>query len=383
MNSTLRTACLASTALLGLWATACGPTVVNFDPSNAKAITVRPSTGKSEFCPGVAFKVELIAQLANGTSCSSVDRTRGCQGEADAVLNNKMVRIEGSPGRFVGDAEAFLWEPPEDLFATADTGIHLKGWLQAAVGGKLQESVSGEALLVPVYGCRSVGEYGGGSASVGAHGGPGPNLDVSIAPLETPFYPNAAIVRVDGRGGSDYFISSGPADRITIVSRGAAGGPGFNGEPGKAGEAGRSGSAQCANGENGRDGTDGAAGGPGGDGGPGGQIRLHVDKASASDLRDRIVLESPGGSAGSGGLGGPGGDGGSGGSPGPSGPGCTGQKGQDGRDGRKGSDGQAGRSGPNGPAPTVTTSTRAALFGAEMSAIERIEAAKRPAEPGK
>lgn len=380
MNSALRTGGLAAAALLGIAASACGPTVVNFDPSNAAKIIVRPAAGRNVFCPGQRFKVELLAELKNGSTCSSTDRTRGCQGQEDAVLNNKMVRIEGGPGRFVGDREDFTWEPPADLFATADTGIRLKGWLQGEVGGKLQESVIGESLLVPVYGCRSEETYHGGTAGAGAHGGPGPNLDVSIAPLKTPFYPDAAIVRVDSPFGTDYYISAGPADRIRIVSRGAGGGAGTPGADGKAGESGRSGSGQCANGENGRDGTDGGPGGPGGDGGPGGQIRVHVDKSHAAELRDRLLLESVGGPGGAGGPGGDPGAGGPGGSAGPSGQGCSGQRGQDGRAGRRGSDGQAGRHGPNGPEPVVTTSTRDALFGAEMPLLQRIEAAKHPDE---
>lgn len=382
MNSTLRTGWLAAVALLGAGASACGPTVVNFDPSNAAKIVVRPATGRSEFCPGRRFKVELLAELKNGSTCSSVDRARGCLGQEDAVLNNKMVRIEGGPGRFVGDREDFVWEPPADLFATADTGIRLKGWLQGAVAGRLQESVVGETLLTPVYACRSIGEYGGGSAGAGAHGGPGPNLDVSIAPFKTPFYPDAALVRVDSPYGTDHFISAGPADRIRVVSWGVSGGAGQHGVAGKAGEAGRSGSGQCANGENGRDGTDGGPGGPGGDGGPGGQIRVHVDKSHAADLQDRLVLESLGGAGGPGGAGGEGGPGGSGGSAGPSGQGCSGQQGQKGRDGRRGSDGQAGRPGPSGPPPTFTMATRATLFAAEMPTIQRIEAAKHPNEAG-
>ena len=38
---------------------ACGPTVINFDPSNAKEIVVRPAAGQNVFCPGTTFQVEV------------------------------------------------------------------------------------------------------------------------------------------------------------------------------------------------------------------------------------------------------------------------------------------------------------------------------------
>ena len=57
---------------------ACGPSLVELDPRNVVNIHIAPATKQPTFCPGKAFKVEIIAKLKDGTSCSSTDRARGC-----------------------------------------------------------------------------------------------------------------------------------------------------------------------------------------------------------------------------------------------------------------------------------------------------------------
>ena len=376
MNTPVRTGMLATLMLASGALAACGPTLVNFDPSNAVSLDVRPTTGQKVFCPGVAFQVEILAKLQSGSTCSSSDRSIGCQGQKDAVISPKMIRLEGDQGKRLGELEKFVWEPPADIFVTADTGVTLRAWLEKTVEGQYQKSVIGESELVPVYACHM-----GDVFSSGTVGGTGPEVRVAITSLKTPFYPDAALVRVDGVGSRSYYISPSAEEAIHIVSHGGNGASGQQGQTGKRGEDGRaapSGAAVCTRGENGRDGQDGGNGAPGGDGGPGGVIRITVDKAAADALKGRILAESVGGGAGPGGRGGDGGPGGRGGD-GITAPNCgsSDTKGQDGRAGRAGQPGPDGRPGPAGPAPVITTGTRQSLFADEMSIIERIESAKR------
>ncbi len=377
MNSTVRTGMLTTLMLASGALAACGPTLVNFDPSNAVSIDVRPVTGQKVFCPGAAFQVEILAKLANGSLCSSTDRSIGCQGEKDAVISPKMIRLEGDQGGRKGDLEKFVWAPPDDIFATADTGVTLRAWLEKTVEGQYQKSVVGESELVPVYTCRMGDSFGPGSP-----GAPGPEVRVAITSLKTPFYPDAALIRVDAAGSRSYYISPSEDQAVSITSHGGNGASGNQGQSGKQGEDGRaapSGAAVCTRGENGRDGQDGGPGGPGGDGGAGGPVRITVDKAAADKLKGRILAESIGGGAGPGGQGGAGGPGGHGGD-GVTGQGCSSSsdvKGQDGRAGRAGQSGAEGRAGNAGPAPVFATGTRQSLFADEMDIIQRIESAKR------
>lgn len=377
MSDLLRRSMVAALAFMSCGLAACGPTLVNFDPSNAAAIEVRPVSRLKQFCPGERFQVEIVARLRNGTSCSNTDRELGCQGEKDAVMSPGMVRIEASAGGRVGEPEKFLWGPPDDIFATADSGLTLRGWLEKGVEGRLQKSIVGESELTPVYQCRMAGEFGGDyTAGAGQSGLPGPDVNVAVTSLKTPYYPDAALIRVDAVGSRFYYISPAPGQPVRVVSRGQDGGAGEQGTAGVKGEDGRNGSGQCANGENGRDGGDGGPGGPGGDGGPGGVIRITVDKAIADRVSQYVIAASIGGAAGSGGAGGPGGAAGKGGTAGPTGQGCTGNAGSSGREGRSGTAGQSGRPGAMGPSPLVSSAPRTALFGEEMPIIGRIESAK-------
>jgi hypothetical protein len=385
MSNMVRTGILA-TLILGSGAlAACGPTLVNFDPSNATAIQVRPASGNRVFCPGEIFQVEVVAKLANGTSCSSTDRARGCQGEEDAVISPSMVRIEASAGGRTGKPDQFMWLPPENVLETADTGLVLRGWLEKKVEGQSQKSMVGQADLKPVYQCRLEGAFAlppaGGDGQPGVAG---PDLNVAVTTLSTPYYPDAALIRVDSAGSRLYYISPSPEQAIRISSRGQDGGVGQTGASGVKGEDGKSAPSSapaCTQGESGRDGSDGGLGGPGGDGGPGGAIHVTLDKKDADKLRGRVLVESYGGAPGPGGAGGAGGPGGSGGYGGPTGQSCSDTKGADGRPGRTGPVGPAGRPGPNGAAPSMRTAARDALFAEELEILTRIESAKaKPAQ---
>lgn len=353
---------------------ACGPAEVELNPLSVVDLQVRPASGQRLFCPGDRFQVEVVAKLKDGTTCSSTDRTRGCMGQKDAVIKPQDVRITGSAGFRGEPAEQFVWIPPPNPLDTADTGLALKGWLEKTLGGQTMKSMVGEAELRPVYQCQMAGSYSGGGP--GAHG---PDVEIAVTTLSTPYYPGAALVRVDAMGGRAYFISPSMDQAVQIVSRGQIGAPGAPGLPGENGENGKDAvtdAAACTRGGDGTNGTDGGPGGHGGDGGNGGRIRIVLDEAAADKLRGRVLTQSLGGAPGPAGPGGQGGLGGDGGRGGPVTADCKETKGKDGKPGRTGQAGVPGRPGLPGPAPEVTTVPRASLFAAEMAVITRIEAAK-------
>ncbi len=151
----------------------------------------------------------------------------------------------------------------------------------------------------------------GGDGAAGLRGENGPQLDVVVRPIQSPFYPGERLVyaevhaRWSGRDGTrseqrNYILHEGA--RFRFRSEGGAGGRG--GDGGRGGQGGGGG----AGGAGGRGGDGGAGGkgggtttvGPGGPGGSGG------DGAPGGRGGDA----APGGCGGSGGAGGRGGDGG-------------------------------------------------------------------------
>jgi len=382
LDGTLLLGALALASLLP----ACGPTRVLINPKDVTNVTVRPTSGKLLFCPGEAFRVEVLAQLTNGSWCSSTERTRGCLNEADAVIDAASVHVQGSPGGIEGNRAKFIWNTSADPLATAATGVALQGWIERATSAGVERSMAGEAQLTPVYGCQAKGFFGGGSGgSQGENGAPGPDLDIAVTTLSTPFYPDAALIRVIHGTQRSYYISASPDQPILITSGAEDGGHGQAGVNGREGVAGKDASGACGRGGHGEHGTHGFQGSNGGNGGPGGVIRITLDGAFANKLRGRVLATSLGGAAGNAGAGGLGGKGGAAGKGGVSSPDCTsgGTAGDVGHDGVNGPSGQPGYPGPNGPPPVFAIAGRAALFGTELNTIRQIEAAKPPAESSK
>ncbi|WP_437989494.1 hypothetical protein [Sorangium sp. So ce145] len=369
----LRRGLLPAVALAGApLLQACGPAEVQLDPLSVVDLQVRPASGQRKFCPGDPFQVEVVAKLKAGTTCSSTDRTHGCLGQEDAVIKPEDVRIVGSAGSPGG--EQFVWIPPPNPLETADTGLTLKGWLEKTVAGQTTKSMVGESELRPVYQCQPGRWYPGGGP--GAHG---PDVEIAITTLSTPYYPDAALIRVDAMGERTYFISPSMDQTVQIVSSGQMGAQGAPGLPGENGENGKDAAvdaADCTPGGDGTNGTDGGPGGPGGPGGNGGRIRIVLDEAAVYKLRGRVLTQSLGGAPGPAGPGGQGGLAGVGGRGGRVAPACMETKGKDGKPGRNGQAGFPGWPGQPGPPPEVTTLPRASLFAAEMGVITRIEAAK-------
>jgi len=354
--------------------TGCGPSQAQIDPKNVVNVSVRPASGQLLFCPGDPFQVEVVAKLKDGTSCSNVDPNKGCMKEKDTVISSEIVRIQGSSG-FIGGGK-FIWVPDKDVLKTADTGMGLRGWLESATSGKTME---GEAQLKPVYDCQMEQKIRGAKGRDGETGAPGPELTVSITTLSTPFYPDAALVRLDWPGNRVYVISPSADKPVRITTFGGEGGRGKEGAPGEPGKDGKDATEECATGQDGTNGTDGGPGGRGGDGGPGGPIKVILDDANPDKLKGRLLLQSvggPSGDRGAGGKPGRGGKGGEGGELKAGDPSCKPKDGKDGALGKFGPSGDQGRPGPTGPAPTFENGQRKVMFANELAIIQRIEAGK-------
>jgi hypothetical protein len=361
---------------LGLAACAlsCGPSRVAVSPKSVVNTVVRPASGQLLFCPGDPFQVEVVVKLEDGTSCSTLDPGRGCMGE-EGVLDAKLVHLEGSSGGPSGDPHALVWQPDPSALATAASGLSLKAWLEDGSG----RSSEGEALLKPVYECRAALSFAEPPPTTpGEHGKPGPEIEVAITTLSTPFYPDAALIRVRRGSETQYLISPSADKPARITARGQDGAAGAAGQSGKPGVEGAAAAADttCQPGERGGDGEAGTAGLTGGNAGPGPTFVLALDAAAAARLRSRVILVSQPGNPGAGGPGGQGGAGGLGGL-GIAGPGCE-QAPPRGESGKAGETGAAGPSGQPAAEGSISekSEAREALFAAEMRVIQSIEATK-------
>lgn len=361
----------------GLWG--CGPKHLQINPEDVVDLSVRPASGQKLFCPGDPFQIEVVTKMKDGSSCSSVNGDRGCLGQEDVVIDPDIVRLEATSGQQLRGK--FIWQPDPNPLTTAASGLTLKGWIETkSESGKVSKSMVGESLLTPVYDCMKETIFTvPNRAPDGEHGARGPNLQVAVTSISTPYYPNAALIRIDDGAQRVYLMSSSYDQPIRIMSRGQLGGMGLSGPPGARGQDGSNDTSgtPCAKGQDGQDGADGGPGQQGGDGGPGGAITVVLDEKVADKLRGRILAVSEGGQGGQGGFGGPGGQGGRGGNGGPTSSSCSDTSGKDGRDGRSGPDGQPGRNGLSGPQPVFQTAPRSVIFANELGAIQKIEAAQR------
>ncbi|HRI64660.1 MAG TPA: hypothetical protein PK156_10475 [Polyangium sp.] len=355
--------------------TGCGPNQAQIDPRNVSDLKIRPSSGRMLFCPGAPFTVEFVAKLKDGSTCSNLNADSGCMNQKNTVIDPTVLRLTGSNGRVQGQG----WVTDDDPLKTADSGIRLKGWMEQVLNGQTYKSMESDIDLKPVYECMSSADFSQGNGrDDGSNGSPGPAITVAITTLSTPFYPDAALVRVESGTMRQYYISPSADKPIRITATGQPGARGRQGAAGNGGQAGTAG-AECKNGTDGANGSAGGAGGRGGDGGAGGTIRVILDEANVDKLKGRLLIANPGGAAGEGGFGGPGGHGGNGGSAG-SKPAnapadCNPQAGRSGQDGAAGAVGPRGKDGAAGPAPSFENGKRQAIWANEMQAIQRVEGA--------
>lgn len=352
----------------------CGPTKLAVSPDSVQTTLVRPASGQLLFCPGDPLLVEVIAELTDGTRCSTRDETLGCMGEK-GVLDPSLVRLTGSSGQPQGDPSDMLWLPDANPLTTAGTGLTLT----AQIGAAANAPTIATTELRPVYECRMGGRFDAPpqTGSAGEGGAPGPDLHIAVTSLSTPFYPNAALIRVTAGSRIEYFISPSADQPLRITSRGQDGATGLAGTPGTDGQPGVDAptDATCQAGGRGGDATDGQPGGPGGDAGRAGRVVIALDQAAADKLRARVIVEMVPGNPGASGPGGLGGRGGAGGR-GAGGFECehAGKQAESGKDGQPGQAGPPGRPAPPPEPPAVEQSAREALFPGELGAIAAIEA---------
>jgi hypothetical protein len=358
---------------------ACSPSQVHLEPRNITAVNLKLPTPEPTFCPGQPIRLELRAQLKDGSTCSSSDQTTVCMGEKGALIDPNDVRIQGTAGGLSRSGADFLWTPAPDPLATAVQGMSLRAWLESTSQGAPQKSPVAQIELRPEYQCMRENVFSvPRPVEPGQSGGPGPDLKVSVTTFATPFYPEALLIRVERAGLRSYIIGTDRSKQVAIVSKGQSGAPGLPGQPGSNGPDGHDGSNRtCESGAPGRGGTDGRHGGNGGNGGPGGKIQLFIDDAVMDKARGWIAVASLGGDPGAPGPGGPGGQGGRGGRHSDV-QNCNIPDGQNGPSGMRGADGDPGQRGPNGPLPMVVAASRQSIFVDDLPLIQQIESAARP-----
>ena len=224
-----------SLALCSLLATsACGVTLMRVHPANVAKVWVKPSSGRSTFCPGEDFQVEVVAQLQDGSTCSSTNRKMGCLGKKDAIMDPEEVRVEASAGRLVGERREWSLQPDSNVLATAAEGLLLRGWLERTIEDRRFRSPVGEMRLRPSYDCQQDKTFTYPSDLDPTHSGVrGPNLVVAATPLRTPFHPDAMLIRVEKDGEHFHVISPSEGDPVRIFSKGQAG---ARGDPGVDGQ---------------------------------------------------------------------------------------------------------------------------------------------------
>lgn len=356
--------------------TGCGPAQAQIDPRNVADLAIRSSSGQNLFCPGTHFDVEFVAKLKDGSTCSNLNAESGCMNKKNTVIDPTVLRLSGSNGHVEGQG----WTTDADPLKTADTGVRLRGWLEQVINGQNQKSMEASTDLKPVYDCRMANDYSpSNNRDDGSNGSAGPGITIAITSLSTPFYPDAALIRVESGTLREYFISPSSDKPIRITATGQPGARGRAGTPGNDGKAGSPAPAECKNGGDGTDGTAGGPGGKGGDGGAGATIKIVLDDSNPDKLRGRILVANPGGAPGEGGAGGPGGQGGVGGAagakPANAPADCNPQSGKSGQNGVNGANGARGNQGPSGPAATYENGKRQTVWANEMQAIQRIEGA--------
>jgi hypothetical protein len=354
----------------------CGPAQAQIDPRNVADLKIRTSSGQGLFCPGENFGVEFVAKLKDGSTCSNLNAETGCMNQKNTVIDPTVLRLSGSNGQVSGQG----WRTDPDPLKTADTGVRLRGWLEQVLNGQTHKSMETEMDVKPVYECKSQADYSQSNRREdGSNGGAGALITIAITSLSTPFYPDAALVRVESGTMREYFISPSSDKPIRITASGQPGAQGTRGAAGGAGKAGDAAPGECKNGTDGTNGTAGGPGGRGGNGGAGATIKVIVDEGNPDKLKGRILIANPGGAAGEGGSGGPGGIGGVGGAAGakpqnaPAD--CAPVSGKNGVNGANGASGPRGAAGAAGPAPAFENGKRQTVWANELQAIQRIEGA--------
>ena len=273
----------------------------------------------TSICPGATKRVQLVAELKDGT----IKRTWTKSDKKAGFVDFENFTVKVSHGTW--NAEKGSITAGSGLPGAVTEGVQVE--IQLA-GNK---SIKATKTLMPTFECRNVinvsghsgnsGSYGGkgqsrsgslecggrpggrgGNGSYGRHGGNGSDVLVDVSYVDTK-HSGKVIIAVAKTSGGTYWAGA-PAKKgsITVVSHGGNGGHG--GQGGQGGDGERS-FDSCGGGSVGDAGV-GGHGGDGGSGGNGGNVKIRINKRHKT-LAKRIKTGASAGSAGSAGGAGSGG----------------------------------------------------------------------------
>lgn len=316
---------------------------------------IRIVTAYARACPGATMPTTYEAILTDG---SRVPFSRTYDKKNPPRLHVVFLDRTSAEAVTQQDGDWVLWNDP---LATAATGFRLTATLRA------KPSVTSTVVVLPDYSCMPHAfSFQGDPGGPGQSGGNGPDVNVRLAVLRSPFYDKLFVASVQvGLAPPFYVLQDAtavpPADWLAIDSRGGQGGTGVGGSAGSDGAAGANGCPAQPGGPGGNGGN----GGPGGSGGRGGRISVIVpiDNPFMAGI---VTARSRGGPGGAGGPGGTGGKGGKGGQ------GTTDATNHRCADAANGSPGQAGNAGSTGsegapgPRSIVVTAPTREIFGVQV-----------------
>ncbi len=317
------------------------------DPALVQRISeIRMHTDGDWVCPGNTIRVSYDAVLDDGSVIPFAAKYDKNHPPALHVVFLRRTSPEAAARQDGG------WDTNSDPVVSATTGFRLNAFILA------RPAINVSRVVFPEYSCmRHAFSFVGGGGKVGLAGESGPDVEVRLNVLSSPYYEKLLVagVRV-GYAPTAYVFADAdrvpPADWLIVESRGGPGGRGVNGAAGAKGANGTDGCPAGTGGAGGRGGN----GGAGGPGGPGGRVTVMVP-SSQPLLAGMLEAHSSGGVGGRGGgpgKGGPGGDGGRG----VAGTRrcASGQQGPAGEDGVAGPRGPEGSPGPRAQIVTVPVS---------------------------
>jgi len=229
---------------------ACGTNQIHVDPKSVTDLRLElpKAAGEPSFCPGEPIKLEVVATLNDGTKCSNVDPATGCMGKGNALLDPVQIRVDGNAGAFLRKEDVLVWIPARDALATAEKGLSLRAWLEEVQNGQAIQSKAAEAQLRPEYHCMEENIFSiDKPLPLGQEGRHGPDLKVSATTFSTPYYPEAALIRVEYAGSHTHIIAPLGKKPIKIISKGQSGATGVPGRNGVNGTDGINGGGRADN----------------------------------------------------------------------------------------------------------------------------------------
>src|SRR5262249_10335581 len=119
-------------------ATGCASTKVHVDPASVASVSLKLPTAEQTFCPGKAMRIDVVAKMADGSTCATGERGN-CLGQQDVSIDPADVRFEGVGELKRTDAGLFFM-PNRDALATAENGMSVRAWIEQAFQGQVRRS---------------------------------------------------------------------------------------------------------------------------------------------------------------------------------------------------------------------------------------------------